>query len=74
MQKREMKKNKQRNTTNEDNNPAIKREISRSGDNTYYRNNKKRIMPKSCTEYYSKRKEISFLNLFKYLHTITHAF
>ena len=28
-----------RNTTNEENNPAIKREISRSGDNTYYKNN-----------------------------------
>ena len=38
-----MKKKKKRNTTNEENNPAIKREIhvSRSGDNTYYRNNKK---------------------------------
>ena len=35
MQKLEMKKN----TTNEENNPVIKREISRSGDNTYYRNN-----------------------------------
>ena len=29
---------KKRNTTNKDNNPAIKREISRSGGNTYYRN------------------------------------
>ena len=35
----EKDKNFKRNTTNEENNPAIKREISRSGGNTFYRNN-----------------------------------
>ena len=39
-------KNFKRNTTNEENNLAIKREISRSGDNTYYKNNGKKITEK----------------------------
>ena len=42
-------KNFKRNTSDEENNPAIKREISRSGDNTYYRSNLKR---KKKVEYF----------------------
>ena len=36
--KTKFKKKCKRNTTNEGINPAIKREISRHGDNTYHRN------------------------------------
>ena len=42
MKKREMK-NQKRNTTNEENNYAIKREISRFGDHNSNNNNRKYI-------------------------------
>ena len=50
--------NFKRNTTNEENNPTLKREISRSGDNTYYKNNFKKI-PKSYIEYFFQKERTS---------------